>query len=59
MKKPNKDKLFVVKKYIKAKSAAEAIRKDKTTPVDDVWVDEDWKKTNTNLPDAIGFVHEE
>jgi hypothetical protein len=48
-------KLFVVRKYIKAISAADAIRRDKTTPVDDVWVDDDWKKGG-NMPDAIGFI---
>ena len=37
-------KLFVVKKYIMAESASEAIRKDKQTPVGDVWVHEDWMK---------------
>jgi hypothetical protein len=47
--------LFVVRKYIMAKSAAEAIRKDKHTAVDEVWVDDDWKK-NGNLASAIGFV---
>ena len=49
-----KEKLFVIKKYIKAYSALDAIEKDKTTPVDDVWVDEDWKKDN--LSNAIGFL---
>lgn len=48
-----KPKMFVVRKYIKATSAAQAIRKDKTTPVHDVWVDDDWKKQS--LTDAIGF----
>jgi hypothetical protein len=48
-------KLFVVRKYIKAASAIDAIRKDKHTPVDDVWVDEDWKKGG-DMPDVIGFV---
>jgi hypothetical protein len=36
--------IFVVKKYILASSAKEAIKKDKTTPVDDCWMDEDFKK---------------
>lgn len=45
--------MFVVKKYIKAKDAAEAIKLDKVTPVHDVWVDEEWKKQE--LPSAIGF----
>ena len=39
-----------------AKSASHAIKLDKTTPVDDVWMDEDFKKTLTS---AIGFSHYE
>lgn len=58
MKKISK-KLFVVKKYIMAKDAKDAkdaIRLDRKAHVDDVWVDEDWKKDNKNqLPSAIGF----
>ncbi len=52
----NPQKLYVVRKYISAKSAAEAIRKDKTHPVDDVWMDEDFK--NKKLADAMGFTIE-
>ena len=34
----------------------DAVRKEKTTPPDDVWVDEDWKKGQANqLANAIGF----
>lgn len=56
----NNKKLFVVRKYIMAKSAKEAIKLDKNTPVDDVWIDDEWKKGNTNqLADAIGFVVDE
>lgn len=52
-------KMFIVRKYIKARSAAEAIRLDKKHPVDDVWVDDDWKKGQArSLADAIGF-HED
>lgn len=51
-----KEKMYVVKKYIKALSASSAIRLDKTTPVHDVWVDEDWKKNS--LAEAIGFTVE-
>lgn len=55
MKKP-KDKMFIVKKYIKAKSAAEALRKERKIPADDCWVDEDWRKNSPDrLADAIGF----
>lgn len=53
-KKPHK--LFVIRKYIKAVSASEAIKKDRSTPVDDVWVDDEWKKNSaTRLESAIGF----
>ncbi len=48
-----KPKMYVVRKYIKANNAAQAIRKDKTTPVHDVWVEDTWK--GTHLPYAIGF----
>jgi len=49
-------KLFIVRKYIKARSAAEAIRKDHTTPPDDVYLDDDWRKSQTDkLADAMGF----
>lgn len=61
MKKQNqpKPKLFVIRKYIKAFSAKEAIKKDGVTPVDEVWVDDEWKKNQQyGLADAIGFVHE-
>lgn len=52
-------KLYVVRKYIMASSAQVAIRKDRKAPVDDVWVDDEWKKKG--LADAIGFQagHEE
>lgn len=48
-------KMFILRKYVRAKSASDAIRKDKLTPVDDCWVDEDWKKQQTVLESAIGF----
>lgn len=51
-----KHKLFVIKKYVRALSAADAIRKEKKIAVDDCWVDDDWRKANKdNLADAIGF----
>jgi hypothetical protein len=52
----NKDKLFVVKKYVMAKSAQEALKKEKKQDADDCWVDEEWRKSNTDkLAQAIGF----
>jgi hypothetical protein len=48
-----KPKMYIVKKYIKAISASQAIRKDRNTPVHDVWVDDEWSKKE--LAGAIGF----
>ncbi len=51
-----KEKMFVVKKYIMARSASEALRKEKNTQADDCWVDEEWRKgANHQLASAIGF----
>ena len=36
-----KPKMYVIKKYIKASCASEAISFDSKTPVHDVWVDSD------------------
>ena len=51
----NTDKRFIVRKYIMAQSAADAIKKEKIAPVLDVWVDDDWKKTEAGAS-AIGFI---
>lgn len=48
--------MYIVRKYIMAISAAQAIRRDKTTAVHDAWVSDDWKGDQSrNLADAIGF----
>ncbi len=49
------NKRFVIRKYIYAASAKEAIKKDRSHPVEDVWVDDDWKKENMNSDSPIGF----
>lgn len=38
------DKVYIVRKYIIAKSAQEALKKEPKTKVDDVWVDDDTHK---------------
>lgn len=49
-------KMFVVKKYILAHSAHEALKKERRVRPDDIWVDEDWRKENKyDLPSQIGF----
>jgi hypothetical protein len=51
-----KDKLYVVKKFIMAKSVKDVIKKEKKTPIDSVWIDDEWSKGNAkNLADAIGY----
>ncbi len=55
MKKPIKT--FVVRKYIQATSAIQAIRKEKEYPVYDVWLSEK-QENKQELPPAIGFTVE-
>lgn len=50
-----KEKRFIIRKYVMATSAQNAIKKDKITPVDDVWIDEKWKELNDNIQQQIGF----
>jgi hypothetical protein len=38
------EKLFVVRKYVMAKDAKTAIKKERSHPVDDVFVDDEWRK---------------
>lgn len=39
-------KLFIVQKYIYAFSALEAIKKDKSTPPDECYIDHKWAENN-------------
>jgi hypothetical protein len=39
-------KKFIIKKYIMAASAKDALKKERHTLADDVWIDEDWRKNN-------------
>lgn len=38
------EKLFVVRKYILARSVKEAVRKERTREPDEVFLDDEWKK---------------
>ena len=54
--KRNEDKLFIVRSYIKAKNASDALRKFRKQEPDDVYVSDDWKEgKNNQLASAIGF----
>lgn len=49
-------KRYIVRKYIMAKSADEAMRKERKVKPDDIYVDDSWIKDNPNkLESAIGF----
>jgi len=56
MQNKKENKLFVVRKYIYASSASEVLKKEKTVPVDEIWVDDDWKKEHATKLAAMGFV---
>lgn len=49
------DKLFIIRKYVWAKSAADAIKKEVKYSVEDVWIDEEWKKNGTQPNGSMGF----
>jgi len=46
-------KMYVVRKYVKAVSVIEAIKKEKGTPVHDVFIEEKWQ--DRELAGAMGF----
>lgn len=40
------EKLFVIQKYVVARSVQEAIRIEVTIPADEIWLDEEWKRAH-------------
>jgi len=54
MKPPKKDR-YIIRKYVMARSAQEAIRLDKITKPADVWIDDEWKNKHETLASAVGF----
>lgn len=52
-KRVEKPKMYIVRKYIRAKDLKQAIRMEPKTAVHDCYIDADWKETH--LADAIGF----
>lgn len=45
-------KRYIIRKYVMARSVADAVKKEKVIKPDDCWLDDNWK---TQLPPAIGF----
>ncbi len=55
-KRPTQNKMFIVRKYVLAISASDAIKKEKQVPVHDVFIDDDWRKLNEDqLSKSLGF----
>lgn len=50
-------KRFIIRKYVMAKTASEAIQNERKHAVDDVWVDEEWLKSNKDEGSSklVGF----
>lgn len=50
-------KLYVVRKYVMAKSAKDAIRRERRHTPDDVWLDDEFRKMGAqDRSSAIGFM---
>lgn len=41
-----KEKLFIVKKVFMAKNVSDALRRERSKPVEEVYLDSDWMKAN-------------
>lgn len=49
-------KLFLIRKYVWAETAQQAIKKEKTSPVDDCWIDDEWKRNSHEADkNSMGF----
>lgn len=50
------EKLFIVRKYVKAFSVKDALKKEKDVEIDDIFIDDEWRKNhNDSLSRALGF----
>lgn len=48
-------KKFVIKKYIMASCAQDALKKERSIQADDCWIDEEWRRKNDNEENVVGF----
>ena len=48
-----KDKLFIVRKYVMASSARQAIRRERDVEPAEVWIDDDWLKATKERPEEL------
>lgn len=51
-----KPKLYVIRKYIRAGSVSDALKKDRITPAHECFLEDKW--SDKELPSAIGFTSE-
>lgn len=51
------EKIYIIRKYIKAKSAKDALKKEPRVPVDDIWTDEETHKEflKEQMKSKIGY----
>lgn len=50
-----KKKLYIARKYLMATSLAEAIKIEKKTALDEIWLDEDYRKSHDEFQKSVGF----
>ena len=51
-----KPKMFIVRKYVMARSVQEALKLERSAPIHEVFIDDEWSKGNrTELASAIGY----
>ena len=48
-------KKFIVRKYVMAKSAIDALKKERQIKADDCYIDDEWRKSNEEKTVSIGF----
>ena len=49
-------KQYIVRKYVMAKTASDAIRNERHYKADEVWIDEEWLKNNVESnTKKVGF----
>ena len=52
---PHSKKQCIIRKYVMARSAAEALRIERNFKADYCWLDEDWKKNQKEVVGEMGF----
>lgn len=48
-------KRFIIRKYVMARNIPEALRLDRKTAADEVWVDPEWLKLQDDNYKKVGF----